>query len=114
MFLKAALVVCAVLGLACGWLYWANGNLKEANEAQAVEIASLNRSVETLTQAAAQSRLAAEVAKAQAAREREAAAAYEALRDNFRNGGNDADLPCWFSDRINELLGRMPALGCRD
>lgn len=114
MILKALVAACGALLLLCGWFWFQNGNLTEDVERQRKEIASLERSVATLEEAVTQSRLAADVAKAVAERERAVSAQYERLRDNLRNGGNDAEIPCWFSNYVNSILGRLPEGRCSD
>ena len=108
MIVRALAAACLVLGLAVGWFWISNQSLQAKVEIQDLKIVSLERSVASLTEAAEQSRLAAEVAKAVAEKERQTNAEFETLRDNLRNGGQDADLPCWLSNHINLVLGRLP------
>lgn len=82
--------------------------LQRGNAALQAENASLTRSVAALEQQAAQSRLAADVARAAAQRERERAAEYDALREALIDGDEDADLPTWFRSYLDDLLGRLP------
>lgn len=112
MVIRVLVVVVAALGALSGWLWLKNGWVEADKAALAAEVASLNRSIVTLETQAKQSRDAAEVAKATAAREMAVSQEYEKLRDTLRNGGNDEDLPCWFSDYINDVLGRVR--NCQD
>lgn len=114
MITKAVVAVCAALAVFAGVLWLQNASLTASNDALKLDNASLERSVTALTDAAAQSRAAAEVAKANADRERAVSLEYEAFRDNLRNGGNDSELPCWFVDYLNLVLGRVPEPGCAD
>ncbi len=100
--LIAALVAC--LGLA-GRLWWQSGRMDDLRD----ENASLTRSLAVLEDSRDQARLAAEVAKAAAQREREAAARYEQVKDAFRKGDFDAPLP----DDFRLLLGRILQLDAR-
>lgn len=113
MIVRALAATCLVLGLIAIWFWISNQSLQAEVENQELQIASLERSVASLTEAAEQSRLAAEVAKAVAERERQTNVEFERLRDNLRNGGQDADLPCWLSNHINLVLGRLPG-DCTD
>jgi hypothetical protein len=111
MILKALVAVCLALSLALGWLWITNDRLEASNARLQTEVASLERSVATLQGAVTQARLAADVAKAVAARERAANVEFERLRDAFRDG-NDEILPCWFRNGVAGILGRLPEPEC--
>lgn len=90
----------AVLGL-LGWVWL----LRSQRDSLEAHTASQARSIVALEAQAAQARLAAEVAKAAAERERLRAAEYDRLRMALVDGGEDVDLPDWFRDWVHALVG---------
>lgn len=107
MIIKGLIAFCGVLMLVAGGLWLQNGWQGAEIAALHDDIASKDRSIITLTQSAKQSRESAEVAKAEAERARMRSAEFELIRDNLRNG-NDEALPCWFVDDLAAILGRVP------
>lgn len=89
--------------LAGGWAYMERQGRRDAEQ----QAASLARSVAVLSDARDQARLAAEVARAAADRERMRAAEYDALREALITGGDDAEVPDWFCDYLDGLLGGL-------
>lgn len=98
-YLMGALVA---LGLGLGAYIW---YLQKANERLTNENASLARSVEVLKKSKARAEQAREVADAAAERARERANEYDRLRESLLRGEDDAPLPDWFRDYLDELLG---------
>lgn len=96
-------LVMGALGLA-GYVWW----LRAEVDALASENASLTRSVVVLEGQIEQSKLAREVADAEAARVKARAAEYDALRETLMRGDDDAPLPEWFRDYLDRLLGGLP------
>lgn len=94
--LITALAATLVLGAA---LWWQSGTVDRLRD----DKARLTRSVTALEQSRAQARAAADVARAEAARQAAAAAEYEQVKDAFRKGDFDAPLP----DDFRALLGRI-------
>ncbi|WP_370211550.1 hypothetical protein [Roseovarius sp.] len=88
----------AVLGLGAA-LWWQSGTVDRLRD----DKARLTRSVTALEQSRAQARAAADVARAEAARQAAAAAEYEQVKVAFRKGDFDAPLP----DDFRALLGRI-------
>lgn len=87
--------------LVAGYAYLERG-WRQAAEAEA---ASLRRSVAVLEDARDQAREAAAVANAAAERERGRAQEYDDLREALIRGDEDAELPDWFRDYLDNLLG---------
>lgn len=81
--------------------------LQRTNAALSDDNARLSRSIVALEEGAALSRLAAEVAKAEAARQQARAKEYDAFRASLMNGEQDADLPDWFTAWLDDLLGGL-------
>lgn len=88
----------ATLALAAA-LCWQSGTVDRLRD----DKARLTRSVTALEQSRAQARAAADVARAEAARQAAVAAEYEQVKDAFRKGDFDAPLP----DDFRALLGRI-------
>ena len=100
-YVASALLVALLVVSGGAWLlYRANGDLR-------VENASLARSVAALEDQRAQARLAADVARAAADRERARAAEYDALRETLLKGDDDAPLPDWFRAYLDRVLGGL-------
>lgn len=78
--------------------------MQRQNASLSAENASLTRSIATLEQSRDQARLAADVARATAAREKSKADEYDALREALISGGEDQVLPEWFQDWLREIL----------
>jgi len=81
--------------------------MQRQNAALIAENASLSRSIAVLEDSRAQARLAADVARAEAQRERKKAAEYDALRKALIDGDEDAELPPFFRDWLSDLLGGL-------
>ena len=73
----------------------------------ATENGDLMASVVALEQSVSQAKTAAAVARAAAERERTKADEYDAFREALINGESDENLPDWFRDYINGILGRL-------
>lgn len=78
--------------------------MQRQNAALSAENASLSRSIAVLEDSRAQARLAADVARAEAQRERDRAVEYDAFREALIEGNEDAELPEWFQGWLRELL----------
>jgi len=92
----AAIAFAAVLA-ALWWQIDRNASLRDENN-------SLTRSVAALELGRDQARIAADVARAEAARQAIAAAEYEQVKDAFRKGDFDAHLPDDFRVLLNRIL----------
>lgn len=90
------------------YLYVSNASLRAENASLSAENASLTRSIAVLVLSRAQARDAAEVAKAEADRQRLKANELDALRARLIEGDEDVELPPEFAAWLNDLLGRMP------
>lgn len=96
-----------VLGAITSGSLWFMGVLRD-REALEAQNAALTRSMAALERQAAQARLAADVARAEAERFAAKAQEYDALREALIKGEQDAPLPDWFRDYLDQLLGGLP------
>jgi len=92
----AAALTLALVGL----VWWQHAWIDALRD----ETARLERAVKAEREAAAQARLAREVAEAHAERQRARAEEYDALREALLRGDADAPLPDWFRAYLDRLL----------
>lgn len=102
MLLRYLPTLIVALALA-GGVWWVM-DLRATNAKLTTENAALSRSVDALRDQAAAARLAADVARAEAERQRTLAAEYEQVKDAFRKGDFDAPLPDDFRVLLDRIL----------
>lgn len=99
-YLPHMIALTAILGFG-SWVY----HIQRDRAALRAENASLRRQVAIMQEQAEQARLAASVARAEAERQAARAAEYDRLREALIGGQDDVDLPDWFRDYLDRLLG---------
>ncbi|WP_347311347.1 hypothetical protein [Defluviimonas sp. SAOS-178_SWC] len=87
---------------------WYVAHLRDANAALAADVAALVREARVQADIAAQAALARDVARAEAARQADKAAEYDAIRNAIEKGENDAPVPDWFIAHLGRLRHVAP------
>lgn len=97
------IIVAALLTALASVVWWQSGTIDTLRG----DVARLERSLAVVEAARKQARLAASVAQAAANRAQTRAAEYDRMRENLLKGNTDEELPDWFREYLDDLLGGL-------
>lgn len=90
--------------LAGGAGVWYVAHLRDTNALLTASVAALEDDLRVQADIAAQAAQARDVARAEAARQASKAAEYDAIREALLKGDENAPVPRWFRDFLDDLL----------